>query len=36
MSVIPRFRHEFDHYIEHGRPIDGVERHRPHREPAHV
>ena len=35
MSVIPRFRHEFDHYIQHGRPIDGVERHR-HREPIHV
>ncbi len=36
MSVIPRFRHEFEHYIEHGRPIDGVERRRAHRETAHV
>jgi NADH-quinone oxidoreductase subunit F len=26
-SAIQRFAHEFDHYIEHGRPIDGVTRH---------
>jgi NADH-quinone oxidoreductase subunit F len=24
-SAVRRFRHEFEHYIEHGRPIDGVE-----------
>jgi len=24
-SAVRRFRHEFAHYIEHGRPIDGVE-----------
>ena len=24
-SAVRRFRHEFDHYIAHGRPIDGVE-----------
>ncbi len=29
-SAIHRFRDEFDHYIAHGRPIDGVE----YREPA--
>ena len=23
-SAVRRFRHEFEHYIEHGRPIDGV------------
>jgi NADH-quinone oxidoreductase subunit F len=27
-----RFRDEFEHYIEHGRPMDGIERH----EPLHV
>ena len=32
MSVLPRFRDELEHYIEHGRPIDGVEYH----EPVHV
>ena len=26
-SAITRFRHEFEHYIEHGRPVEGVERH---------
>jgi len=26
-SAIRRFRHEFDHYIAHGRPVDGVEWH---------
>jgi NADH-quinone oxidoreductase subunit F len=31
-SAIQRFRPEFEHYIEHGRPIDGVET----REPARV
>jgi NADH-quinone oxidoreductase subunit F len=31
-SAIGRFRPEFEHYIEHGRPIDGVET----REPARV
>ena len=31
-SAIQRFRPEFEHYIEHGRPIDGVEQ----REPARV
>jgi NADH-quinone oxidoreductase subunit F len=24
-SALQRFRHEFEHYIDHGRPIDGVE-----------
>jgi hypothetical protein len=24
-SAVRRFRHEFEHYIDHGRPIDGVE-----------
>jgi NADH-quinone oxidoreductase subunit F len=24
-SAVRRFRHEFEHYIEHGRPCDGVE-----------
>lgn len=24
-SAVRRFRHEFEHYIEHGRPVDGVE-----------
>jgi len=24
-SAVRRFRHEFEHYIEHGRPINGVE-----------
>ncbi|MFZ9531951.1 MAG: NADH-quinone oxidoreductase subunit NuoF [Ilumatobacteraceae bacterium] len=24
-SAVRRFRHEFEHYIQHGRPIDGVE-----------
>lgn len=24
-SAVRRFRHEFDHYIAHGRPIDGVD-----------
>ena len=26
-SAIKRYRHEFDHYIAHGRPVDGVEWH---------
>jgi NADH-quinone oxidoreductase subunit F len=26
-SAVRRFPHEFEHYIEHGRPIDGVLRH---------
>ena len=26
-SAVTRFRHEFEHYVEHGRPIDGVHRH---------
>ena len=26
-SAINRYRHEFDHYIAHGRPVDGVEWH---------
>jgi NADH-quinone oxidoreductase subunit F len=26
-SAVKRFRNEFEHYIEHGRPIDGVEHH---------
>ena len=24
-SAVRRFRHEFEHYIDHGRPVDGVE-----------
>jgi NADH-quinone oxidoreductase subunit F len=24
-STIRRFRHEFEHYIEHGRPMDGID-----------
>ncbi len=32
VSAIHRFRPEFEHYIEHGRPMDGIE----HREPVHV
>jgi NADH-quinone oxidoreductase subunit F len=31
-SAIRRYRQEFDHYIEHGRPMDGIEQ----RESAHV
>jgi NADH-quinone oxidoreductase subunit F len=31
-SAIRRFRPEFDHYIEHGRPMDGIDQ----REPARV
>ena len=27
-SAVKRFRHEFEHYVAHGRPIDGVEWHR--------
>jgi hypothetical protein len=26
-SAVDRFRDEFVHYVEHGRPIDGIERH---------
>jgi NADH-quinone oxidoreductase subunit F len=26
-SAVTRFRHEFEHYVEHGRPVDGVHRH---------
>jgi hypothetical protein len=26
-SAVTRFRDEFAHYIEHGRPIDDVRRH---------
>ena len=26
VSAVERFRHEFEHYVEHGRPIDGVHR----------
>jgi NADH-quinone oxidoreductase subunit F len=26
-SAIKRYRHEFEHYITHGRPVDGVVRH---------
>jgi NADH-quinone oxidoreductase subunit F len=29
-SAVERFRPEFEHYIEHGRPIDGVHRHAIH------
>jgi NADH-quinone oxidoreductase subunit F len=29
-SAVERFRDEFEHYVEHGRPIDGVERHAIH------
>jgi NADH-quinone oxidoreductase subunit F len=32
MSILPRCRDELEHYIEHGRPMDGIERH----EPLHV
>jgi NADH-quinone oxidoreductase subunit F len=32
MSILPRCRDEIEHYIEHGRPMDGIERH----EPLHV
>ena len=41
-SALLRFRHEFEHYVAHGRPIDGVERHAIHGTaihgtvPAHV
>ena len=28
-SAVKRFRHEFEHYVAHGRPIDGVEWHAP-------
>jgi NADH-quinone oxidoreductase subunit F len=31
-SAIHRFRDEFDHYIQHGRPMEGIEYH----EPVHV
>jgi NADH-quinone oxidoreductase subunit F len=31
-SAIRRYRHEFEHYIAHGRPIDGIE----YREPANA
>jgi NADH-quinone oxidoreductase subunit F len=27
ISAVKRFRHEFEHYIEHGSPVDGVEYH---------
>jgi NADH-quinone oxidoreductase subunit F len=26
-SAVNRFRSEFEHYVEHGRPIEGIERH---------
>lgn len=29
-SAVDRFRDEFEHYVEHGRPIDGVHRHAIH------
>ena len=32
-SALARFRDEFDHYIAHGRPIDGIEY---HGKPVHV
>jgi NADH-quinone oxidoreductase subunit F len=35
-SAVNRFRNEFEHYIEHGRPIDGVARHAIHGTTAHV
>jgi NADH-quinone oxidoreductase subunit F len=41
-SALLRFRDEFEHYVAHGRPIDGVERHAIHGTaihgtvPAHV
>ncbi|MBA3288242.1 MAG: NADH-quinone oxidoreductase subunit NuoF [Acidimicrobiia bacterium] len=38
-SAVGRFRDEFEHYIDHGRPIDGVARHPipgPSTEPAHA
>jgi NADH-quinone oxidoreductase subunit F len=41
-SALLRFRAEFEHYVAHGRPIDGVERHAIHgtaihgTAPAHV
>jgi NADH-quinone oxidoreductase subunit F len=30
-SAVRRFRPEFDHYIEHGRPMDGIEQREPSR-----
>ncbi len=39
VSAVERFQHEFEHYVEHGRPIDGVERHAIHGtggQPVHV
>jgi NADH-quinone oxidoreductase subunit F len=36
ISAVQRFRHEFEHYIEHGRPIDGLDRPAIHGAPAHV
>jgi len=32
MSILPRCREELEHYIEHGRPMEGIEYH----EPLHV
>ncbi|MGD9704909.1 MAG: NADH-quinone oxidoreductase subunit NuoF [Acidimicrobiia bacterium] len=29
-SAVKQFRHEFEHYVAHGRPIDGVDRHAIH------
>ena len=35
-SAVRRFPHEFQHYIEHGRPIDGVVRHPIHGAGVHA
>jgi len=29
-SAVDRFRDEFEHYVAHGRPVDGVHRHAIH------
>jgi NADH-quinone oxidoreductase subunit F len=35
-SAVRRFRHEFEHYVEHGRPVDGVVRHAIHGAGVHA
>ena len=35
-SAVQRFRHEFEHYVEHGRPVDGLVRHPIHGTTTHV
>jgi NADH-quinone oxidoreductase subunit F len=35
-SAVRRFRHEFEHYVQFGRPIEGVHQHAIHGSVAHV